>query len=297
MWWRVYLSAVLLTLLGCRQAWGGQVTIENPEPAKVTYVPEREVAAALQSARPEAPGVAVARVTEGPNYRVLLLRRTAPGPAEVDRDWSEIWYVIRGTGALSTGGSLAGRALVGDEAHRIAKGDVITIPAGVPQRVRSIDGNGVDYMLVKFHAAGDTEASGKSRRIWFYSAAQIDSAAHNAPESRLTPGNYGVPLDGDAGYDNGINRRTGPGTAHADKGWNEVWYVIVGSGVQVTGGTLVDPQPGHAGELRSSAISGGEERRISPGDMIIVPAGVPHWVRSIDGKEITYFTPKIASPK
>jgi quercetin dioxygenase-like cupin family protein len=59
----------------------------------------------------------------------------------------------------------------------------------------------------------------------------------------------------------------------------------------------VNPRPGHAGELRGSAISEGEERRIAPGDMIILPAGVPHWVRSIDGKEITYFGLKIASPK
>lgn len=31
MWWRVYLSAALLTLLGCSQASGTQVTIENPK--------------------------------------------------------------------------------------------------------------------------------------------------------------------------------------------------------------------------------------------------------------------------
>lgn len=278
-------------LIGITTAW-------SQEPARVIFVSAREVAGTLQNARREAPGVAVAQVTEGVNYHVLLVRRTAPGPAEVDRDWSEIWYVIGGTGVLATGGSLAGRAVAGGEAHLIAKGDVITIPAGVPQRIPSTERNGLDYMLVKFHAARDTDAAANNRRIWFYSAAQIDLAAHNAPESRLTPGNYGVSLDGDAGYDNGLNRRTAPGGAHADKGWTEVWYVIAGSGVQVTGGTLVNPLPGrHAGELRSSGISGGEERRIAPGDMIIVPAGVPHWVRSIDGKEITYFSPKIASPK
>lgn len=31
MWRRVYLSAALLTLLGCGQAWGAEVTIENPK--------------------------------------------------------------------------------------------------------------------------------------------------------------------------------------------------------------------------------------------------------------------------
>lgn len=36
MWWRVYLSAAVLTLVGCGQAWGGQVTIENPKNLPVT---------------------------------------------------------------------------------------------------------------------------------------------------------------------------------------------------------------------------------------------------------------------
>lgn len=31
MWWRVYLSAALLTLLGCSQAWAAEVNIENPK--------------------------------------------------------------------------------------------------------------------------------------------------------------------------------------------------------------------------------------------------------------------------
>jgi hypothetical protein len=39
----------------------------------------------------------------------------------------------------------------------------------------------------------------------------------------------------------------------------------------------VNPQPGHAGELRSSAISEGEEYCIPPGDMIIIPAGTRTW--------------------
>jgi hypothetical protein len=60
-------------------------------------------------------------------------------------------------------------------------------------------------------------SAAKNTRIWFYSAAQLHSAPHDARESRVTRGNYGILLDGDAGYDNGLNRRTAPGTAHADK--------------------------------------------------------------------------------
>jgi uncharacterized protein YjlB len=41
--------------------------------------------------------------------------------------------------------------------------------------------------------------------------------------------------------------------------------------------------PGASG----TAIQGGESRRIKVGDVVIIPAGVPHWFSEIDGS-ITY---------
>ena len=72
----------------------------------------------------------------------------------------------------------------------------------------------------------------------------------------------------------------------------EVWRVLDGAGTLVTGGTLVDEKPmaaddpdlpllGH-GE-RGSPIAGGESRRISKGDVLIIPAGVPHGFSAIEG--------------
>ena len=72
----------------------------------------------------------------------------------------------------------------------------------------------------------------------------------------------------------------------------EVWRVLDGGGTLVTGGTLVDPVPmaaddpdlpllGH-GE-RGTPITGGKSRRISKGDVLIIPAGVPHGFSAIDG--------------
>ena len=38
---------------------------------------------------------------------------------------------------------------------------------------------------------------------------------------------------------------------------------------------------------RSTAIQGGESRKVGPGDIIVIPTGVPHQFTSID-KTITY---------
>lgn len=67
----------------------------------------------------------------------------------------------------------------------------------------------------------------------------------------------------------------------------EVWVVREGTGTVATGGALVDPQPGTGpGELRGSAIRGGVERTIKPGDLVFIPPGVPHGIK--ESASITY---------
>jgi mannose-6-phosphate isomerase-like protein (cupin superfamily) len=67
----------------------------------------------------------------------------------------------------------------------------------------------------------------------------------------------------------------------------EVWVVREGTGIVWTGGTLVNPSPGTGtGELRGTAIQGGHERAIKAGDLVFIPPGVPHGIKSTDA--ITY---------
>ena len=80
-----------------------------------------------------------------------------------------------------------------------------------------------------------------------------------------------------------------------DAGWE--WYVTEGGGVLVTGGTLTDPTESAPGEIRATGLAGGYERKIAKGDFVRIPAGVPHWVHKIDGKEIVYLIVKVPRPK
>lgn len=92
----------------------------------------------------------------------------------------------------------------------------------------------------------------------------------------------------------GILHRSGKAkqTAIAHSEITEIYYVIAGAGTFVTGGTMtgataVAPEgtvvkvlvgPSSTG----ATISGGESRRIGPGDVIIVPPGVAHWFSAIE---------------
>jgi glc operon protein GlcG len=73
--------------------------------------------------------------------------------------------------------------------------------------------------------------------------------------------------------------------------WTDVIYVTRGSATLVTGGrlsndttpkTFPDGRPFTETKMGSSII-GGESRRIGVGDVVVIPAGTPHWFKDIDG--------------
>jgi quercetin dioxygenase-like cupin family protein len=59
----------------------------------------------------------------------------------------------------------------------------------------------------------------------------------------------------------------------------EAEYAIVleGSGTLVSGGTMVDSKASNANLVEGSRIEGGTTRPLGPGDVILIPAGIPHW--------------------
>jgi len=88
------------------------------------------------------------------------------------------------------------------------------------------------------------------------------------------------------------SRRDAPGVAEIHELDTDIIYVLEGSATFVTGGTALDPKPVAANEIRGPSIRGGESRRLSKGDVIIVPNGVPHWFKEIQGPFV-YFVVKV----
>lgn len=78
----------------------------------------------------------------------------------------------------------------------------------------------------------------------------------------------------------------------------EAEYAIVleGSGALVSGGTMADPKPKNATLIEGSQIEGGTTRTLGPGDVILVPAGVPHWF-GITGERLVLLGIKLPGAK
>jgi mannose-6-phosphate isomerase-like protein (cupin superfamily) len=68
----------------------------------------------------------------------------------------------------------------------------------------------------------------------------------------------------------------------------ELFYMIDGTATLVTGGKLIEgTQTGT--DWRGKGIEGGTAQKMSKGDFMMVPAGVPHWFTNVEGN-ITEFS-------
>ncbi len=88
------------------------------------------------------------------------------------------------------------------------------------------------------------------------------------------------------------SRREGPGQVEVHTKDTDILYVLKGSATIITGGAIVDGKPTEANEIRGREITGGETRKLVPGDAMIIPNGVPHWFKDIEAP-FTYFVVKV----
>ena len=72
----------------------------------------------------------------------------------------------------------------------------------------------------------------------------------------------------------------------------DIFYVLEGSATFVTGGTVAGGKETGPGEIRAAAMEGGTVRTITKGDVLIIPANVPHWFKGVQ-QPTTYLGVKV----
>ena len=91
--------------------------------------------------------------------------------------------------------------------------------------------------------------------------------------------------------------------SHRDKGGQvevhdketDVLYIVEGEATFVTGGKMVGGKTTRADQWLGTDITGGETHRLVKGDVIVVPAGVPHWFKEVP-KSVSYYVVKVLKP-
>jgi mannose-6-phosphate isomerase-like protein (cupin superfamily) len=75
----------------------------------------------------------------------------------------------------------------------------------------------------------------------------------------------------------------------------DVIYVIDGTATFITGGTMVGGKVSRPGQWLGTDITGGDTRHLTKGDMVIIPAGIPHWFKEVSSP-ISYYVVKVVKP-
>ena len=84
------------------------------------------------------------------------------------------------------------------------------------------------------------------------------------------------------------SRREKPGMAEIHTLDADIVHVLDGTATLVTGGIVNGAKNVAADEFRGTAIEGGETRQLKKGDVIIIPAGVPHWFQEVTNPFLYY---------
>jgi mannose-6-phosphate isomerase-like protein (cupin superfamily) len=109
--------------------------------------------------------------------------------------------------------------------------------------------------------------------------AQYSSADLKAKVDAAKPDDHKVRLNRVASWGNHsllAIRRDGDGEAEVHDTQVDVIFVKSGEGTLVLGGTVVEPRTTGPGEIRGKSITGGVSKKMVAGDVIHIPAKIPH---------------------
>ena len=72
----------------------------------------------------------------------------------------------------------------------------------------------------------------------------------------------------------------------------DVIHVIDGEATFVTGGKMIGGKSTKPGQMMGTNIEGGETHHLTKGDVIVVPAGTPHWFKEVP-TSVSYYVVKV----
>jgi glc operon protein GlcG len=92
------------------------------------------------------------------------------------------------------------------------------------------------------------------------------------------------------------SHRTAAGKVEVHDKETDIMYVTEGTATLVTGGTMVGGAVSKPGQWLGSDIKGGDTRHLVKGDVVVVPAGTPHWFKEVPASGVSYYVVKVLKP-
>ncbi len=88
------------------------------------------------------------------------------------------------------------------------------------------------------------------------------------------------------------SHRDKPGQSEVHAKETDVFHITDGEATFVTGGTIVGGKTTKPDQILGTGIQGGETHQLTKGDVIVVPAGTPHWFKTVP-RSVSYLVVKV----
>ena len=149
---RLFIGACVVTLLSASAVAQQPAAQAPPDLTKATYVSAADLAAMVAKQPADRNGT-ISRLLQFPPYAVNIEHRVAVAQtASVHETEADLFYVIDGGATLVTGGKLieptrnganlsSTKGVEGGVSQKLAKGDFVMVPAGVPHWFTDIQGS------------------------------------------------------------------------------------------------------------------------------------------------------------
>lgn len=86
-------------------------------------------------------------------------------------------------------------------------------------------------------------------------------------------------------------QHSGGGELHQN--FADIFFILDGHATVITGGSIVDAKTTGPGEIRGKSVDGGSRQELKAGDVVHIPAGMPHQTLVTDGESVIYFVLKV----
>ena len=90
-----------------------------------------------------------------------------------------------------------------------------------------------------------------------------------------------------------VAHREGNGEVEIHEHYADVFVVVSGHATLLAGGKAEEAKATGPGEFRGGTILGGQRHTLGPGDIVHIPARVPHQVLLAPNQSFTYFVLKV----
>jgi mannose-6-phosphate isomerase-like protein (cupin superfamily) len=136
-------------------------------------------------------------------------------------------------------------------------------------------------------------ATAQSATVDHFTQSQLMEKAQQLRQKAADGGSASAKLAEYPNHFTMIALRKKSGSAEVHEKYADFFFVVKGKATLVTGGTVVDPQTSGPGEIGGSSVSGGTRTQLAEGDVVHIPANVPHQLLLPEHGEFVYFVIKV----